>query len=142
MTQVPDTFRPAGRLRIRQEANEDEIGKALPDTVIRRLDASLHLLGPAGRAGSIPAAELQAMHQVIYQILRDTGRRPGEVVSLRVGCVEVTGGQHNLIYDNHKAGRMRRRLPITAGTAQIITGWQERRAGLATPARAAQLAVP
>ena len=133
MAQVPDTFRPAGRLRIRQKANEDEAGKALPDTVIRRLDASLHLLGPAGRAGSIPAAELQAMHQVIYQILRDTGRRPGEVVSLRTGCVEVTGGQHNLIYDNHKAGRMRRRLPITAGTAQIITGWQERRAGLAAP---------
>ncbi len=133
MTEVPDTFRPAGRLRIRQEANEDEIGKALPEPVIRRLDASLHLLGPAGRAGSIPAAELQAMHQVIYQVLRDTGRRPGEVVSLRTGCVEVTGGQHNLIYDNHKAGRMRRRLPITAGTAQIITGWQERRAGLATP---------
>ena len=73
MDQVPDTFRPAGRLRIRQEASEDEAGKALPDTVIRRLDASLHLLGPAGRAGSIPAAELQAMHQVIYQILRDTG---------------------------------------------------------------------
>jgi len=64
----------------------------------------------------IPAADLQAMHQVIYQILRDTGRRPGEVVSLRTGCVEVTGGQHSLIYDNHKAGRMRRRLPITTGT--------------------------
>jgi integrase len=32
----------------------------------------------------------------------------------------VTGGQHNLVYDNHKAGRMRRRLPITAGTAGII----------------------
>ena len=53
----------------------------------------------AGRAGSIPAAELQAMHQVIYQILRGTGRRPGEVVSLRTGCVEVTRGQHTLIYD-------------------------------------------
>jgi integrase len=133
MTQVPDTFRPPGRLRIRQEANEDEIGKALPDPVIRRLDASLHLLGPAGRAGSIPATDLQAMHQVIYQVLRDTGRRPGEVVSLHTGCVEVTGGQHNLIYDNHKAGRMRRRLPITTGTAQTIMGWEQRRASLATP---------
>ena len=101
--------------------------------MIRRLDASLHLLGPAGRAGSISAADLQAMHQVIYQILRDTGRRPGEVASLRTGCVEITGGQHTLIYDNHKAGRMRRRLPITTGTAQIITSWQERRAELATP---------
>ncbi len=133
MTEVPDTFRPAGRLRIRQEANEDETGKALPEPVIRRLEASLHLLGPAGRAGSIPATDLQAMHQVIYQVLRDTGRRPGEVVSLHTGCVEVAGGQHNLIYDNHKAGRMRRRLPITAGTAQTIMGWEQRRASLATP---------
>ena len=73
------------------------------------------------------------MHQVIYQILRDTGRRPGEVVSLRTGCIEVIGGQHNLIYDNHKAGRMRRRLPITAGTAQIILSWQQHRAPLRAP---------
>ncbi|MGH3303145.1 MAG: tyrosine-type recombinase/integrase [Streptosporangiaceae bacterium] len=134
MTRVPDSFRPAGRQRIQEEPSEDEIGKALPDLVIRQLDARLHLLGPAGRAGSIHAADLQAMHQVIYQILRDTGRRPGEVVSLRTGCVEVTAGQHNLIYDNHKAGRMRRRLPVTTGTAQIIMAWQDRRAALPIPA--------
>ena len=53
------------------------------------------------------------MHHTIYRILRDTGRRPGEVVSLRLDCLEIIDGQHNLIYDNHKAGRMRRRLPIT-----------------------------
>ena len=101
--------------------------------VIRQLDARLHLLGPAGRAGAIPAADLQLMHQTIYQILRDTGRRPGEVVSLHTGCVEVIGGQHNLIYDNHKAGRMRRRLPITTGTAEIIQSWQRHRAALRVP---------
>jgi len=104
MSAVPDPFRPASRHRVREDPNEDELGKALPEMVIRQLDASLHLLGPAGRAGAIAAADLQQMHQVIYQILRDTGRRPGEVVSLRAGCVEVTGGQHNLVYDNHKAG--------------------------------------
>ena len=54
------------------------------------------------------------MHRTIYQILRDTGRRPGEVVSLRIDCLEIIDGQHNLIYDNHKAGRLRRRLPITS----------------------------
>ena len=73
------------------------------------------------------------MHQTIYQILRDTGRRPGEAVSLRTGCIEIIGGQHNLIYDNHKAGRMRRRLPITSGTAEVITSWQQRRAQLPAP---------
>jgi integrase len=133
MSAVPGPFRPATRHRVREDPGEDEIGKALPEMVISQLDASLHLLGPAGRAGAIPAADLQQMHQVIYQILRDTGRRPGEVVSLRTGCIEVTGGQHNLIYDNHKAGRMRRRLPVTAATAGIILAWQQHRATLRVP---------
>ena len=73
------------------------------------------------------------MHQTVYQILRDTGRRPGEVVSLRVGCIEVIDGQHNLIYDNHKAGRMRRRLPITTDTLEVIRTWQQHRTRLSTP---------
>jgi integrase len=133
MAVVPDPFRPARRHRVHDDPNEDELGKALPETVIGQLDGHLHLLGPAGRAGAIPAADLQLLHQAIYQILRDTGRRPGEVVSLRTGCVEVIDGQHNLIYDNHKAGRMRRRLPITTGTAEIILSWQRHRARLRVP---------
>jgi integrase len=134
MTAVPDPFRPAARHRVHGDPSEDELGKALPETVIRQLDTRLQLLGPAGRAGAIPAAELKLMHQTIYQILRDTGRRPGEIVSLQPGCIEVTGGQHNLIYDNHKAGRMRRRLPITSSTAEIIASWQQHRAQLRVPA--------
>jgi integrase len=133
MATVPDPFRPARRHRVRVDPNEDELGKALPETVIRQLDAHLHLLGPTGRAGAISAADLQAMHQTIYRILRDTGRRPGEAVSLHVDCLEVINGQHNLIYDNHKAGRMRRRLPITTDTAEAITSWQQQRTHLSTP---------
>ena len=133
MAAVPDPFRPAGRHRVRAEPNEDELGKALPESVITQLDARLDLLGPAGRAGSITAADLQQMQRTIYQILRDTGRRPGEVVSLRVGCVEVIDGQHNLIYDNHKAARLRRRLPITSETAELIINWQRHRSQLPTP---------
>jgi integrase len=134
MTAVPDPFRPAARHRVRDDPNEEELGKALPETVIRQLDARLDLLGPAGRGGTISAGDLQLMHQTIYQILRDTGRRPGEVVSLRAGCVEAVSGQHNLIYDNHKAGRMRRRLPVTADTAGIILAWQQHRTQLRVPA--------
>src|SRR5258708_24281991 len=142
MSAVPDPFRPASRHRVREDPNEDELGKALPEMVIGQLDAGLHLLGPAGRAGAIAAADLQLMHQVIYQVLRDTGRRPGEVVSLRTGCIEVINGQHNLIYDNHKAGRMRRPLPITTGTAAIITSWQRPRTPLAAPDTQRQSLVP
>ena len=134
LTEVPDTFRALRRRwAVVEQANEDELGKALPESVIGQLDANLRLLGPTGHAGSITGEQLQGMHQAIYRILRDTGRRPGEVVSLHLGCVEVIDGQHNLIYDNHKAGRMRRRLPITAQTAADILDWQARRAGWSTP---------
>ncbi|MFI5068986.1 MAG: tyrosine-type recombinase/integrase, partial [Streptosporangiales bacterium] len=133
MEPVPGPFRPATRHRVRDEPNEDELGKALPETVIRQLDTHLHLLGPAGRAGAIPAPGLQLMHQTIYQILRDTGRRPGEVVTLHPGCIEIIDGQHNLIYDNHKAGRMRRRLPVTSATAAITLAWEQHRGTLRLP---------
>ena len=133
MDQVPDPFRPAKRRhRVLEEANEEQVGKALPDSVIRTLDEHLELLGPAGRHGSITADDLKAMYQAIYRILRDTGRRPGEVVSLKVGCVEIVNGAHNLIYDNHKAGRLRRRLPVTTVTAELVLAWQARRATLPT----------
>ena len=59
MATVPDPFRPATRRRVHDDPNEDELGKALPDRVIRQLDARLHLLGPAGRAGTISAADLK-----------------------------------------------------------------------------------
>ena len=143
MADIPDQFRPAKRRhRVVADANEDQVGKALPDSVIRQLDGHLHLLGEDGRAGSLSGADLKAMHQTIYRILRDTGRRPGEVVSLKVGCVEVIDGQHNLIYDNHKAARLRRRLPITAETAGVILAWERRRGGLATPPATRQWLFP
>ncbi|MGH9244847.1 MAG: tyrosine-type recombinase/integrase [Acidimicrobiales bacterium] len=143
MAEIPDPFRPTKRRpRVVADANEDQVGKALPESVIRRLDEHLHLLGADGRAGSMSAADMKAIHQAIYRILRDTGRRPGEVVSLKVGCVEVIDGQHNLIYDNHKAARLRRRLPITAETAGGILAWERRRAGLATPPAARRWLFP
>lgn len=143
MSDVPDPFRPSQRRhRLIEETNEEQLGKALPEKVIRQLDQHLSLLGPTGPNGSMSAADLRAMHQTIYQILRDTGRRPGEIVSLKIGCVEVIDGQHNLVYDNHKAGRLRRRLPITTETAEIITAWQRRRAQLPTASSTRQWLFP
>jgi integrase len=134
MTTIPDSFRPPNRFKVKDEPNEDELGKALPETVIQQLDAHLHLLGPTGPAGSFTASDLQWMHQTIYRILRDTGRRPGEIVSLHPNCIEIIDGHHNLIYDNHKAGRLRRRLPIPAQTADIILRWQQHRTQMHLPA--------
>lgn len=142
MAEVPDTFSSVRRQRVVEDPNEDEIGEALPEVVIAQLDEHLELLGPTGRCGPIDADVLQAMHQTIYRILRDTGRRPGEVVSLKVGCIEVIDGAHNLIYDNHKAARLRRRLPITAETADVILAWERRRKELPTPTATRQWLFP
>lgn len=141
MTEVPDPFGRGRPQRIAREP-EEETGRALPEPVIAQLDTNLSLLGPDGRLGSTSAADLQAMYQTIYQLLRDTGRRPGEIVSLKVGCIEVIDRQHNLIYDNHKAGRMRRRIPVTAETAEMLLYWEHRRALLGGPPVARQWLFP
>ncbi len=117
MAEVPDPFGRGRAQRVVEDPNEEQLGKALPESVIRQLDAHIDLLGPDGRSGSIAAVDLQAMQRTIYALLRDTGRRPGEVVSLKVGCIETIDGHPNLVYDNHKAARKRRRLPITTETA-------------------------
>jgi integrase len=118
------------------EANEDEIGKAIPEQVIRQLDAYLDLLGgpdaPGGRV--LPAEDLQAMYQMIYVVLRDTGRRPEEVAALPRDCLETEGGDVSLVWNNRKGRRHRRRLPITTETAHAIRAWQSRRERLITPA--------
>lgn len=118
------------------EINDDEIGKAIPETVIAQLDAQLHLLEadyPYGRQWT--HTDTAAMFQTAYQILRDTGRRPGELVTLRTDCLEIDGDDYALVYDNLKQRRLRRRLPITHDTAAVIQRWQARHAGLDLPQR-------
>ncbi len=117
------------------DPNEDHIGKAVPETVIAQLDARLDLLGADGNYGRIwSPADTNALFVTAYQVLRDTGRRPGEIVSLRSDCLERDGDDWSLVYDNHKKRRLRRRLPITEATARIIQTWQARRAGIDLPA--------
>jgi hypothetical protein len=140
MTQVPDTFRPPGPPRpgpaarpadpAGSQRGRDRQGTAGPGDPapgrqraparLGRAAASITVCRPAGHApGHLPDP---ARHR----------SAPGEMVSLRAGGVEVTGCQHGRIYDNHKAGRMRRRLPITAGTTQTIMNCKQRRATLAS----------
>ncbi|MET9974875.1 tyrosine-type recombinase/integrase [Streptomyces microflavus] len=114
-----------------EEANEDEIGKAVPESVIRQLDAQIGLLGQGIAYG--PWAEdedTKALFQAAYRVLRDTGRRPREVMSLRRDCLEFDGGDCFLIWNNYKGKRLRRRLPITMETARDIQTWDGHRGGL------------
>src|SRR5699024_3537283 len=68
-----------------------------------------------------------------YRIQRDTGRRNNEVVSLGRDCLAWDGDRPVLIYDNHKARRLGRRLPIHRDTAALIQNWQQHLARLPVP---------
>lgn len=137
LAELPGTFSRHAQHSIRDDdLNEDEIGKAVPETVIAQLDAHLDLLEAGHTYGRVwSGADTAALFRTAYQLLRDTGRRPGEVVSLTVDCLEHDNGEYALIYDNHKKRRLRRRLPVTADTAEIIARWQRHHATLALPAR-------
>ena len=123
---------------IRQvDDNEDEIGKAIPDVVIRQLDEHMPLLGTGFPYGTMPPGAVTAMFQAIYVILRDTGRRPAEVAGLDLDCLEYDRGEYQLVWHNMKGRRLRRRLPIEQGTADAIRDWKQTRAGLGIPANCA-----
>ncbi|MER7514590.1 site-specific integrase [Streptomyces lavendulae] len=120
---------PATHRITQEETNEDEIGKAIPEPVIRQLDAHLDLLGQGRARGqrTLAPADLQLMYRTLYVVLRDTGRRPLEVLSLPLDCLETRHDQTSLVWNNHKARRHRRRLPITTPTADAIRTWKTRR---------------
>jgi hypothetical protein len=90
-----------------------EPGRDLPPEIMTVLCANLHALEPA---------EVR----VASQIGIDTGRRPEDILGLPLDCLarDKDGGAV-LVYDNVKAGRLGRRLPISNATAEVITGQQE-----------------
>ncbi|MET7852682.1 tyrosine-type recombinase/integrase [Streptomyces avermitilis] len=122
--------------------DEDEIGKAIPESVIRQLDQQLDLLGEAIPYGTLASEDIKAMFQTVYFVLRDTGRRPQEVTRLALDCLEKDGDEHQLIWDNRKSKRLRRRLPIGQETVAAINAWKTRRAGLELPPNSARYLFP
>ncbi|WP_371660697.1 tyrosine-type recombinase/integrase [Streptomyces sp. NBC_00280] len=116
-----------------EDVDEDEVGKAIPESVIRQLDAHLDRLGAGFAYGGYAREDIEAMFQAAYVVVRDTGRRPGEVCKLPVDCLKVDGAEFDLLWDNHKARRFRRRLPVASQTVAAIRVWQERRAQMDIP---------
>ncbi|MGI8416203.1 MAG: tyrosine-type recombinase/integrase [Nakamurella sp.] len=141
MTQVPDGFTLSGHYRVLPVdlQHDEEPGEAIGDHVLAQMDQHLDLLGAgsAFRNCGWEPADYAAMYQTAYQIQRDTGRRNNEVVSLSADCLQWDGEQPVLIYDNHKARRMGRRLPIHHDTANVIQHWQQRRSTLPLPQESA-----
>ncbi|GAB3264576.1 tyrosine-type recombinase/integrase [Arthrobacter pigmenti] len=105
---------------------EDELGKSIPPHIIAQLDSHLHLLGTASSfsSGGWTNLDYARMYQTMYVLLRDTGRRPGEIAGLMRDCLEYVDGKPTLIYNNYKRRRYRRRLPIAESTAENIASWQ------------------
>ena len=65
--------------------------------------------------------------RVATQIGIDTGRRPEDILALPLNCLDRDkDGAAVLVYDNVKADRLGRRLPISEATAAVITDQQQR----------------
>lgn len=130
MDHIPGSFQIEERTNLqrrRKSQSEDMAGRALPAHVVAQLDAHLHLLGAESNyvCAGWSAEDLRFMHRTIYQVLRDTGRRPDEVNSLKRDCLRWVDDKPSLIYDNHKARRRDRRLPIATSTANLIQQWRD-----------------
>ncbi|MFF0062705.1 tyrosine-type recombinase/integrase [Streptomyces sp. NPDC005279] len=125
-----------------EETIEDTAGKAVPEPVIAQLDSQLHLMGAEFPYGDMERADIKLMMQTAYQVLRDTGRRPIEIASLRLKCLVTCEGESTLIWDNHKKRRYGRELPVTAETAEVIKTWQSRRRQLNSPSQSASYLFP
>lgn len=94
------------------EPERGEPSRDLPPEIMAVLCANLDALEPA---------EVK----VAVQIGIDTGRRPEDILDLPVDCLHRDkDGAPVLVYDNAKAHRLGRRLPINEATATVIIGQQ------------------
>jgi integrase len=96
------------------EPEHGEPGRDLPAEIMRQV---------CGHLPSLPAPHIRTA----IEILIDTGRRPEDVVALPLDCLAVSqDGSAVLVYDNHKANRLGRRLPVPEATARSIRAQQQR----------------
>jgi integrase len=95
------------------KADPGEPGRDVPAEVMRQICCHLPELEHA-----VSSRETR----VAVELLMDTGRRPAEICALEWDCLaRAADGTPVLVYDNAKAHRLRRRLPISEHTAALIT---------------------
>jgi len=112
-TGLPDMF-TVGIGDIPAEPERGEPGRDLPPEIMTALCARLDSLQPP---------EVNAATGIAI----DTGRRPKDIIDLPWDCLRHDkDGAAVLVYDNAKADRLGRRLPISAATATVITNQQQR----------------
>jgi hypothetical protein len=94
------------------EPEQGEPGRDLAPEVMRILCDSLDTLQPAEVKTAV-------------QIGIDTGRRPEDILDLPLDCLQRDkNGAAVLVYDNAKAHRLDRRLPISQATTAVIIAQQ------------------
>ncbi len=99
---------------IPEEPEPGQAGRDLPVHLMRQICEHL---------GEVTSTEMRTG----FEIAIDTGRRPEEVAALAFDClVREDDNLPVLVYDNHKANRRARRLPISEPTATRIIAQQER----------------
>ena len=110
---LPGDF-AVGRGDIPAEAQRGEPGRDLPPEIMAVLCTNLEGLHPI---------EVRTATQIGI----DTGRRPEDILNLPLDCLHRDkDGAAVLVYDNAKADRLARRLPISEATAVVITAQQAR----------------
>jgi integrase len=98
-------------------AVDREPNRDLPAEILAQL--CQHLPALQDTAGSTARAAIE--------LLIDTGRRPEEIGGLGFDCLARDNDANPvLVYDNAKANRLGRRLPIGAATAAVIVAQQQR----------------
>ena len=97
-----------------EEPEPATAGRDLPREVMSQL---------CGHLGAISSPEMRCG----IELAIDTGRRPGEICDLAFDCwARDDDGLPVLIFDNNKANRLGRRLPIAEATAQLLIAQQQR----------------
>lgn len=95
-------------------AERGEPGRDLPPEIMQAVCSELERMEPGA-------------FRTAVQIAVDTGRRPAEIAGLRMDCLaRDRDGKPVLVYDNRKAGREGRRLPVSEDTAAVIIAQQSR----------------
>lgn len=102
------------RADIPADPERGEPGRDLPAEIMTMLCDNLDSLEPA---------EVKTATQIGI----DTGRRPEDILALPLDCLtRDKDGRPVLVYDNAKADRLGRRLPISEATAAVIISQQDR----------------
>jgi integrase len=125
LEEMPGSFGPHRNHVFGHDPVVEKASRAIPPIVMQQLDAGLDTIGRGHPYTGLDESLVHVMFRTAYVILRDTGRRPLEVVSLKKSCIEHDASGPVLVYDNHKNRRYGRRLPITQSTVDAIEEWQQ-----------------